>query len=376
MTTKVILFTGAPENKEIDWSKVELLSEFQDPIARLAGRDAISSLGPPAAPSSIPDLVLWRVVPPERSSAPTALAFSQSPELKIFRAPREPTQQPSSRSEFLTTASLSFASENDGEDAETGPVLSQFYEHSIGVHEGLTRAQLLSQLTDRSAFTSFLSDGITSVISTGHEGQPASPKEPVQFRGAEAIRDLKDLPSASYLTKAHPTTPTCSLVVGIISIAQPRAVTTRWGATKYVVELLVGDETKAGFSITYWLPHANVDKSPLAGLRPQDIVYLQNVGLSAFQNKVYGASQRGGLTQVYLLHRMRLDANDRGGYYSTSDLAASGPTHAQLDKTRRVRDWVLNFVGPAPTRDKGNGRQATRPRWDMPPEDDTQMSAA
>ncbi|KAL1842909.1 hypothetical protein VTJ49DRAFT_3697 [Mycothermus thermophilus] len=368
MTTKVIIFTGAPENKDIDWSATTLLSEFQEPILRFAGRDSKQANKnshkptPSPAPSYFPDLAAWRSVPQHNANIESG--FSQSRSLNIFAGPYEPTL--GSSADFLTTASY-----GDDDGVETNLVLSQFYEHSITIHEGIPSTQLVSQSTEQT--TSFLSDGTTSFISTNSGSQLGSLKEPVQFRGSEAIRDLESLPSAKYLAKIEPQTMTCHLIVGIISIPKPRAVQTRWG-TKHLVEVLVGDETKAGFSVTFWLPHDTVEKSPLAGLRPQDIVLLQNVALSVFQNKVYGSSLRRDPTKVYLLYRMRLDSSDRGGYYTTADLSASGPTHPQLDKTRRVRDWVLNFVGQAPrVKDKGKTKHETRPRWDMPPADDTQL---
>ncbi|KAG7286177.1 hypothetical protein NEMBOFW57_008482 [Staphylotrichum longicolle] len=141
---------------------------------------------------------------------------------------------------------------------------------------------------------------------------------------------------------------TFNLIVGIISISQPRAVKTRWGATKYLVEVLVGDETKAGFAITYWLPYNSVDESPLAGLRPQDVVLVQNVALNVFNNKVYGSSLRKNLTKVHLLSRMKLDPQDTGGYYSTSDLSFPGSAHPQLEKTRRLPHDAPQFPEMVP----------------------------
>ncbi|KAL2119594.1 hypothetical protein VTJ04DRAFT_6555 [Mycothermus thermophilus] len=372
MTSRVIIFTGAPENSDIDWNTVKLLSEFQEPIARFAGRNsqkqklapsstaastAASTAGASSAPSSVPNLAAWRSVPLQ--TAKITSNFSQSYVYNAFNGPND----------FLTTASLSFTSDLESKDATTSVVLSQFYQHSMSVHERLHSSQLMSQSIDQT--TSFISDVTTSFISTDPSSQqlPGSIKEPVQFPGSEVIHDLKDIPSAAYLTKIEPQTLTCHLIVGIISISKPRAVQTRWGQ-KHLVELLVGDETKAGFSITYWLPRDTIEKSPLAGMRPQDIVLLQNVALSVFANKVYGSSLRRDPINFYLLYRTRLDSSDRGGYYSMADLSAPGPTHAQIEKTRRVRDWVFDFVGSGP---RSKGRQDTRPRWDMPPEDDTQL---
>jgi hypothetical protein len=363
MPSKVLLFTGAPESNALDWTASGLLSEFHDAIAAFAG---ISSNRPPPSPtftaSFVPEHAAWRSLSLTKENIPTG--FSQQYAISFNHGLNEAAFGPSP--EFLTTDTLSFTS--DGDDMEQNPVLSQFYEHSMAAHEELTSSQLISQSTGHG--TSFLSDSASSFVS-GHGSKPDSIKGPLLFRGSDALSDLKSFPSAAYLTKIQPQTMTCNLIVGIISIPQPKAVKTRWGTTKYLVEVLVGDETKAGFAITYWLPYDTVDESPLAGLRPGDIVLVQNVALNVFSNKVYGSSLRKSLTKVHLLYRRKLDDRDAGGYYSGSDLSYTRLAHPQLEKTRRVRDWVLNFVG------RGNDHQGPtnpRPRWDRPPADDTQLT--
>ncbi|KAK4103215.1 hypothetical protein N658DRAFT_505602 [Parathielavia hyrcaniae] len=361
MASKVLFFTGAPESSALDWSPGGLLSEFQDPISAFASVDTNHQQSP-CTSSTVSRHAAWRSLPLAKESLSTG--FSQQYAISFNRGPDQCAFGPSPQ--FLTSVDLSLT---DGDNDDPTPALSQFYEHSIAVHEELASSQLVSQSTGE-ATTSFLSDGSSSFAS-GHGSQPGSIKGPLLFRGSELLSDLKSLPSAAYLTKIQPQTMTCNLIVGIISISQPRAVKTRWGATRYLVEILVGDETKAGFVITYWLPYDTVDESPLAGLRPRDNVLVQNVALNVFMNKVYGSSLRKNLTRVHLFYRMKLDSRDVGGYYSTSDLSHTGPTHPQLEKTRRVRDWVLNFVG------RGNhhkGQMDHGPRWNKPPADDSQLT--
>jgi hypothetical protein len=357
MANKILIFTGAPEYNALDWTASGLLSEFQDTIARFAGATTETRL--PSTTSSAPEHAVWRSLSLDKATIPTG--FSQQYAINVDYGPDETVFGPSP--EFLDTVTLSFTS--DGDDSAHNPVLSQFYEHSIAVHDELPSSQLVSQSTGQA--TSFLSDGTSSFLS-GDGSQPGSIKGPILFRGSDLVGDLKSIPPAAYLLKIQPQTMTCNLIVGIISVSQPRAIKTRWGATKYLVEVLVGDETKAGFAITYWLPYDSVHESPLAGLRPRDIVLVQNVGLNVFAKKVYGSSLRKNLTKVHLLYRMKLDSRDAGGYYSASDLSAAS-VHPQLEKTRRVRDWVLNFVGRGTHQAKMN----RKPRWDRPPEDDTQL---
>jgi hypothetical protein len=360
MASRVIILAGAPDCSALDWSTDGLFSEFQACIAQFMGINANSELPPPAL--SAPEHAAWRLLsldkgrPFTRASQEHAANFNHGPDESVFGPSPE----------FLnTTVSLSFVSDRD--DGEQNPVLSQLYEHSMAAHDELSSSQLISQSTEQ--VTSFLSDDTSSFLS-GEGDQGASIKGPLLFRGSEVLTNLKSFPSAAYLLKIHPQTMTFNLIVGIISISRPRAVKTRWGATKYLVEVLVGDETKAGFAVTYWLPYDSVDKSPLAGLRSRDVVFIQNVALNVFNNKVYGSSLRKNVTKVHLLYRVKLDPQDAGGYYSTFDLSFPGSVHPQLDKTRRVRDWVRNFVGRG-----GHETEtaSTKPRWDKPPADDTQL---
>lgn len=368
MVGKVLILAGAPDRDSLDWSAGGLLSGFQDSIAEFVGIDALPGPPRPSAPalSLAPDHAIWRSLSLDRKNLATGLTQSQNP-LDFYHGPDESLLE--SSPEFLTTVTLSFTS--DGDDGDHGNSLSQFYEHSLAIHEDVTSSQLISQSTDEDV-TSFLTDGTSSFVST-QASLPAGAavKAPLAFRGSDVLTSLKNLPSPAYLIKIQPGTMTCNLIVGVISISQPRAVKTRWGATKYLVEVLVGDETKAGFAVTYWLASANVEDSPLAGMRPRDIILFQNVALNAFANKVYGSSLRKDLTKAHLLYRTRLDARDTRGYYGTSDLSSTSGVHPQLESTRRVRDWVSNFVGGG-THD--SGKADSRPRWHRPPADDTQLA--
>lgn len=369
---KVLILTGAPERGALDWSADGLLSEFQESVAWFAGINAdvdtdidtdngVNNNQLPCTDSSAPDHAAWRSLPLDRGNIPTS--FLQERAINFNQGPDESVLGPDP--EFLTTISLSFVSDNH--DGEHSTILSQLYEHSVIADDELPSSQLLSQSTGQA--TSFLSDSTSSFLS-GDGSQAGSIKGPILFRGSDLLRNLKDFPPAAYLLKIQPQPVIYNLIVGIISISQPRRIKTRWGATKYLAEVLVGDETKAGFAVTYWLPFDSVDESPLGGMRPRDIVLMQNVALNVFTNKVYGSSLRKNQTKIHLLYRVKLDSQDAGGYYNTFDVSSAGSAHPQLEKTRRVRDWVLNFVGRG---EHDNGKAESRPRWDKPPADDTQL---
>lgn len=118
-----------------------------------------------------------------------------------------------------------------------------------------------------------------------------------------------------------------------------------------LMEVLAGDETRSGFAVNFWLfpSSQSAMRAVLEGLRPQDIVLMRNVALSSFNGKVYGQSLRRDMTKVHLLYRNRADKDDTGGCYGGSELDRGG--NPQLEKTRKVKEWVLRFVGGS----KGRG---------------------
>lgn len=148
---------------------------------------------------------------------------------------------------------------------------------------------------------------------------------------------------------------TVNLIVGIIAIPEPRTIKTKRGANVKLIEALVGDETKSGFGINFWIgPSQTADfKESIGSLRPQDVVLIRNVALDSFRGKVYGQNSRKGFTTVHLLYRSRVDRNDVSGYYTRSDFTAVNTANPQLAKTRSVREWVLRFLGGRGRRKRG-----------------------
>jgi hypothetical protein len=179
---------------------------------------------------------------------------------------------------------------------------------------------------------------------------------------------------------------TVTLVVSILEIRPAVTVRTRRTRSEMnIIEFLIGDDTKAGFGFNLWLPAsatgaANAElwshqaqasraqhkpaattSAPfnslavaLALLREQDIIVARNVALSAFRGRVYGQSLGRGVTRLELLHRPRPAPSSRKGgrrdhgYFQPSELdRATEAGDALACKVRRVRDWQLQFLGPA-----------------------------
>lgn len=344
-----MFFVGAPAASSIT-SESCTLTQFEKPLAKFLGLPQQESSLSSASSSSY---ATWRSLPLKRQQLHTG--FSQRHEVSDDFLEH--------RTEFFTTADVSlneqttgsFAANDDGQ-----ALLSQFCEHSLAIHNSIPSSQLDS-FEQTSALeetdTSFVTTTTTSSSGNIQDGSMAPPPLPAH------LSDLEDIPSAPRIVALNPQTVTLNLIVGVISIAQPRTITTRWGRTLTLLEILVGDETRSGFAVTFWVDQKIASEAQVTRLRRQDVVLMQNVALHEFRGKVYGQSLRRGMTKVSVLWR-----RDGTGYYSARDLARRGQKHPQQEKTRQVKDWVLRFVGgDKATRSSKRARKS----WDRPP-DDTQ----
>lgn len=364
MAPKVLILTGAPNNHSLDWDSDELLDNFLDPIARFCGLCNSSSPGATGKESgdeSILDSAVWRSIPLEKTRLPTG--FSQ---VHAFDGEYQGDQG------FFSTLSATYETidELPDREEESQAVLDQFYEHSLAVHDDIPSSQLPPESSSTNISSFYSTDGSLE-SSVAADNSSVRREDRTLGLGTAHLSDLEDIPNATYIRSITPQTMTSNLIVGVISIAEPRTVRTRWGTTKSLVELIVGDETKSGFSITFWLSQDSdmPTEQTLKTLRRQDIVLLRNVALSDFMNKVHGHSIRKGLTKIDLLYRRKLDIEDAGGFYSAKDLSSKkDPHHPQVLKTKRVREWVLNFVGEGRKDHVVMGKRVVR-NWELPPAD-------
>jgi hypothetical protein len=362
MAPKLLMFVGAPEASSLDWEEPGLLAAFSDPIARFAGiinaNEATIPITPDLTSVSIQH-PSWRSLPLERQHLTTGLTQSFDQHHLFTGISQQKDSQGATF--FLASQINSFMEELSQQPQESQPashasaeeLLSQFYEESYARHEDVQSSQI-APASD--AGTSFTSDELSSE-SFESPLRPFGEGKEVPIAGH--LSNLKDLPNAVHLNSIQPQTMTVNLIVGIISICEPRAIKTRRGAAVELIEVLVGDETRSGFGVNFWLSSSQSEKgdmrSVLSGLRPRDVVLMRNVALSSFRGKVYGQSLRREMTKVHLLYRNRLDKSDVGGCYSAADLAMGDPVPPQVEKTRRVREWVLKFVGLGAGQQKGNG---------------------
>jgi hypothetical protein len=280
---------------------------------------------------------------------------------------------------FFTTHDLATPSgiSTTPEDA----ALSQFYDHSFTVHETSEISTPGVHLGDSMKESSLWEGSTGTSIATATEENPLVSRLPIQG----GITDLQDIPSVAYLNSIVPQTMTVNLIVGIVTIRPPRRIVTRqWKTELDLVEIVVGDDTRSGFGVTFWLPSRDqkVAKGQhgeghelgkqLETLRPRDIVLLRMVGLSSFRERVYGQSLRKGITKVDLLHRRRVDVTDAGGMYSARSLmnqdTAAKNDELPLVKVRKVREWIKRFVDTATDAAGGDATKPTKRGPTLPPD--------
>ncbi|KAJ3486653.1 hypothetical protein NLG97_g6572 [Lecanicillium saksenae] len=347
MPPRIILLAGAPSPSSFD-EKCGTVEYFNEPFRQFLGSDGHHA---GCHESSVATIAPWRSIALHRE--PLHTGFSQANDF-LERSLNGDFQDADFFCPSSLTSSYAGADSRKGDEA----ALSEFCEQSLALHNSLPS----SQLGEEDLTTTFLEE--TSFLSTSTATNVTSaPRPPAPNIPPAHLSDLEDIPSAKQVISLQPQTITVNIIAGILSIAQPRSVTTKWGRTLSLVEVLLGDDTRSGFAVTFWLSSDAVPTSEIPRLRRQDVVLLQNVALHVFRGKVYGQSLRRGQTKVHLLWSKRKDA--RASYSSRTLSNTFTPENPQILKTKLVRDWVLQFVGIDPDLRAVQNQNV----WDRPPED-------
>ena len=337
---RVIFLTGAPLPSSLRWDKVDLSGEHHQC---------------PFGTASDNLLLSWRSLPLEVPHLPTGL--TQASRENVF------PKSAAAENSILSTDACSSSFQTDFDQSqdfilsssERMEILSQYYEHSFAVHEDIPSSQIIgtASFSDDSFTTDYGNSFIESSMATNFGPEALLARSRL---ASGLLSNIIDMPDAAYLRSITPQTMTVNLVMGIISIAQPRVVKTRRdGKCVELVEMLVGDETRAGFGINFWLPSQQEQKHSgprdnnfrlqIEQLRPRDIILAKNVALNSFRAKVYGQSLRRGITTLDLIYRDTVDEDDHQGAYIARDLEDQGIGDPGILKVAKVKDWVTHFVG-------------------------------
>ncbi|KAI7156393.1 hypothetical protein KC349_g6313 [Hortaea werneckii] len=346
MTTCIFL-AGAPESDGLTWDERHLLNTFESPLQRFLGREAPPS-STAGGEASTPAFPKWRSLP---------LNPDNAAKLHKYRD-QGAGQQETQFLSFLNDPLINHDASHDEDHLA-------FLEQSLARLDELESSQITPMLEDETT-TTFNSDLSNSLVE--EEGQSdlsnfqgteshattaaALPHHPQNqqhqpFRIIGPVSDLKSIPSAPHIDSIFPGTITLNLLCAVISVSPIRTVQLRRrrqqragtagnperqnsnpGDAAYpderdLIEILLGDETRAGFSATFWfLPESESTRRPhhhpparsrgggvnpqdaieeskhrrqnLLSLRAGDVVLIRNLALSVFKGGVYGQSLRGG----------------------------------------------------------------------------------
>ena len=327
---RCVLLTGAPDAQDLIWDEGRLLPSFDAHFDRIldgrpkaaAESSEASSILTPTGPTS-----KWRAL-----------------ELGNGRNSGEGR----SSTTLPQTQFLSFGESGADEEREH----LDFLEHSVAAFDDLASSQILPRDAgpeDVSAAdttvdftTSFTTSSATESSFSATDASLHSPVVPLSgVNTLGSITNLKQTPAADYISRILPQTMTVNLLVGIITTSPPRTVHLRKSnAEMDIIELVVGDETRAGFTISFWLVPEDSQHKPaddlrevLRRLRAGDVLLLQNVALSCFRNSVYGQSLSKRITRNSTLVTVMNDQSDVGLQ-----------PHLRA-KLARVQHWTGDFVG-------------------------------
>jgi hypothetical protein len=343
---KVFFLTGAPRYRPQDRQQCRrTLATLEPAFERFLNGHGDRPIGQLNSSSASLNLPSWRVV----NTGPLEIesTVEEGHNLSRQQAPTHVTPPLISRNQ-------------DGE------LEDDFLEHSFEIFSSSVADVMLHEDDNASPHLSNVTRQDIGRLSISYltETTVISNREHIQL--PLEVPDLRQLPTADYILSINPQTFTIDLVVGIMSKSPARTVNVRRSSrTMDIVELLVGDESKIGFGIAFWLQSTSnrSTKEPfraaLEGLRLGDLVLIRNVALTTFRGAVHGQSLNPRMcrneTTIDLLQRDEEQLVDLDGLDET------------LKKFERVSHWLHSFLAGGLKR-SAKTRTTTTHAVDLPPD--------
>ena len=356
MSRRLLVFTGCPSPASLKWDEDKLENKLLPAFETVAKQQPSTN--------ATQDSPTWRYLPLQAVHLPKGMTQTSRPGVSFEYASQELAGQAAFGSLIEPSSFASSAPErtrilDTDSSVPQSHINSQYYEHSFGVHDELQSSQIIGSASAEGLSSSAATE--TEVFESFDSSEPDihPQKQAVHARlHSASVSDLKEIPNAAYLRSIVPQTMTVNLVVGVISISQPRRIVPRNGGPPVeLVEMLVGDETSAGFTVNIWIPPAQGEgsngsrnrdnyklRNEIGQLRPRDVILARRVALNSFRNQAYGQSLRRGLTSLDLLFRTTIDAEDSRGVFTAKELDSICESD-QIAKVRRVKEWVVCFLG-------------------------------
>ena len=339
----VKFLTGAPEVNLLNWNDADAVNEFLPAFRRFLASD-------------------YELESSERSE----IISSQQESFPKWRSISLHDSEPGQGDRVVEIRDSERREDNEGNENDE----MEFLEHSIAVFEGEPGQQpQINPAEDLDTSIEEPTPNETSFLTSTTSSLPP-PTAPPPIHLPRTIADLRTLRSP------HSQNRTVNLLAAVISASAPRTVQLRRRAgVMTLVELVVGDETAAGFPVTLWLAAAVAAGRRGAGprdgrtardealrraataLRRRDVVVLARMALGMFAGRMYAQSVRGVSSVVRV---------GVGGVVRWADVAE---WNGQAEKVRRVEEWAARFLGGVERRGDGRlgGRRAIVER-DLPPD--------
>jgi hypothetical protein len=303
---RVKIFNGAPLCEQLDFSDSALVD-----VARCDGFRA----GYGHSPSASDEVELkWRHVATKGTRLRTGwsqpyLPGSISHEGGLgysFSIPNveEPSILPEGdTTNFNTTLTI----------GEQPSAADDYVEQSLAFHDTLLSSQVVPDVTadNTVSSSSFLTTSFATTTSGLSSPSPAEGRSlMLQVPSTMTITSLGALPSASHLRSIYPQTPTPNLLCSVMTSPERREIFVRKGGYKMDLwEITVGDDTRSGFKISFWLRPPRGTSAEQASaqtlllhtmqrIRAGNIVLLRNVALTSFRDTVYGQSLNPAITRA------------------------------------------------------------------------------
>lgn len=340
----LVILAGAPRVHELSWDEDTLNMNLQNPIKRFLGEQEVTTSPQLSQLSTIDQLPRWRSV------------TFDLPELTMQDDADEGVQHVARFLYYEDDTSLTNAVSQER---------LRFLEDSLAFINELESATLASS-DDNTLLSSTSSIATTSFNATTNTSFSASSASKLamtlvpEFDLAKEVTDLKQIPNAEFIAGINPQTVTVNVLAAVILIAPVRTVKLRKrpGNEMDIVELLLGDETRAGFTVSFWLVPAESQQEPpddlretLKTLKLGDIVFIQHVALYVWKDCVYGQS----LSRKFTRNSTSLDVVNNGLNLPTA-------TRAKVD---RIQGWKVNFLG---SRSKRSKTLVSDGEYELPPD--------
>lgn len=355
------ILTGAPRASDLDWSEAAYLdaseaSSFIDSSRAKFGPDTskFRSIGELADEQQRVDAInqtryVDRHTPPRAPSSPTDTVedVDMIDGMLVVDVPDDMTlgeiyDNPEHNYLSVGKAKSFRSSFKDVENEDFLEHTLKFYDNSLFTMLSLTPS--LDSVTFDLLTTQASSQPYSSFASLN-----STPSQLPKIQLPSPIIDLRRLPNAIYINQIAPQTITVNLIAAVVSSAPPRNIKLRQTDRKMdLVEMIVADQTRAGFQISFWLPADPEKKDPtrktLQELKPKDLVLLKNVALHVWNGTVFGQSLRKGWTKT----ETTITTWARNGVLEVQ--IPDRTESPEAAKLRRVFDYAEQFLSARPVR--------------------------